>query len=178
MSALGLVITEEGLAECISAKQAGIQIKITHVGAGDRSYTPIANQTRLYSEKQRVEFNDTVDIGAGKIKAIAKFEGDLEYSANELGFYLETGTLLGVISSPGVTLNYKSAGGKMIIQHVLNLSALPTDSVSIQVGTDNLNILIDNEMMMDAVAFVRSQVVATKQAHMLMQLSEKLRLGG
>ena len=57
----------------------------------------------------------------------------------------------------------------------MDLSVLPTDSVQVSVGVENLNILIDSEMMKDALAFMRSQVVQTQQSHMLMQQAERLR---
>ena len=57
----------------------------------------------------------------------------------------------------------------------MDLSVLPTDSVQVSVGVENLNILIDSEMMKDALAFMRSQAVQTQQSHMLMQQAERLR---
>lgn len=63
----------------------------------------------------------------------------------------------------------------MIIPFTMDLSVLPTDSVQVSVGVENLNILIDSEMMKDALAFMRSQAVQTQQSHMLMQQAERLR---
>lgn len=172
---LKLVITRKGLDECISAKSKGINLNLKWVSAGDRAYTPNPDQTTLVNEIQRVEFGEYKDLGSNQLQAVGKFSGPQEYPVKELGFWLETGTLLGVISAPNTTLNYKAKDGHCIQPITLDLSALPSDTVTVVVGTENLNILIDTEMMMDAVAFVRSQVIQTKQAHMQMQLSEKLR---
>ena len=172
---LQLVITRKGLEECISAKSKGIHLDLKWVSAGDRAYTPNADQTTLVNERQRVEFGEYKDLGGNQLQAVGKFSGPEEYPIKELGFWLESGTLLGVISAPGATLNYKAKNGHCIQPITLDLSALPSDTVTVVVGTENLNILIDEEMMMGAVAFIRSQVIQTKQAHTQMKLSERLR---
>lgn len=172
---LKLVITRKGLDECISAKSKGINLNLKWVSAGDRAYTPNPDQTTLVNEIQRVEFGEYKDLGGNQLQAVGKFSGPQEYPVKELGFWLETGTLLGVISAPNTTLNYKAKDGHCIQPITLDLSALPSDTVTVVVGTENLNILIDTEMMMDAVAFMRSQTNQTKQALMLIKLSERLR---
>jgi len=172
---LKLVITRKGLDECINAKAQGIQLNLKWVSAGDRAYTPNPDQTTLVNEIQRVEFGEYKKLASNQLQAVAKFSGPDEYPVKELGFWLESGTLLGVISAVDTTLNYKAKDGHCIQPITLNLSALPTDTVQVVVGTENLNIIIDTEMMMDAVAFMRSQVTQTKQTHMQMKLSEKLR---
>ncbi|ELH9434878.1 phage tail protein [Vibrio vulnificus] len=173
---LAVTITEQGLAECISAKESGIQAWIKWISAGDRAYTPSPTQTKLQNEQQRVEISEYKDTGATSLQCTAKFSGDDEYSIREIGIWLSTGTLLGVISAPNTTLNYKAAKAHVVIPFTMDLSALPTDSLEVVVGVENINILIDAEMMMQAVAFVGSQTVQVKQSHMQMQLSERIRL--
>ncbi|WP_261888075.1 hypothetical protein [Vibrio rhizosphaerae] len=73
-------------------------------------------------------------------------------------------------------LNYKSRNDHCIQSFTLDLSALSSDSVTVVVGTENRNILIDTEMMMDAVAFLHSQVIQIKQGHRYMNMSERLRI--
>ncbi|MBD6946522.1 phage tail protein [Vibrio parahaemolyticus] len=172
---LAVTITEQGLAECISAKENGIRAWIKWISAGDRAYTPSPTQTVLQNEKQRVEISEYKDTGATSLQCTAKFSGDDEYAIREIGIWLSSGTLLGVISAPNTTLNYKAAKAHVVIPFTMDLSALPTDSLEVVVGVENINILIDTEMMKDAVAFIRSQVVQTKQSHMLMQQAERLR---
>lgn len=173
---LGLTITRKGLEECVSAKTRGIELPLKWVSIGDVSYTPSKEQTTLVNERARAEFSQYVDIGFNQIKAAAKFSGPDEISIREIGFWLESGTLLGVISAPDTLLNYKAKNGHCIQPFTLDLSALPSDTVTIVVGVENLNILLDLEMMMSAASFIGSQVVQTKQAHIQMNLSEKLRL--
>ncbi|KUI98986.1 hypothetical protein [Vibrio sp. MEBiC08052] len=83
--------------------------------------------------------------------------------------------MFGVISAPNTMLNYKARNGHCIQTFTLDLSTLPSDSVMIVVGTENRNILIDTEMMMDAVAFLHSQVIQIKQGHRYMNMSKRLR---
>lgn len=170
-----LVITKKGLDESISAKSKGINLNLKWVSAGDADYTPNADQTVLVNERQRVEFGEYIDLGNNQLRAVGKFSGELEYPIKELGFWTEGGTLFGVISAPNKTLNYKVKDGHCIQPLTLDLRALPSGTINVIVGTENLNILIDTEMMMDAVAFMRSQTIQTIQARTQMQLSEKLR---
>ncbi|ELV8577924.1 phage tail protein [Vibrio vulnificus] len=172
---LAVTITEQGLAECISAKESGIQAQIKWISAGDRAYTPSPTQKMLQNEKQRVEISEYKDMSATSLQCTAKFSGSAEYSIREIGIWLSTGTLLGVISEHGTTLNYKAANAHVIIPFTMDLSALPTDSLEIIVGIENLNILIDEQMMSDAVAFTRSQKLQTKQLFAHMKLSDKMR---
>ncbi|NGZ17564.1 phage tail protein [Vibrio aestuarianus] len=173
---LAITITKKGLEECISAKEKGIKAWLKWISVGDRAYTPNENQTQLNNETQREEISEYKNTGPTSLQCTAKFSGDKEYPIREIGFWLESGTLFGVISAPDTTLNYKAANAHVIQPFTINLSALPTDSLEVVVGVENLNIIIDTEMMMQAVAFVGSQTVQVKQAHMQMQLSERLRL--
>lgn len=171
---LAVTITEQGLAECISAKESGIQAWIKWISAGDRAYTPSPTQKVLQNEKQRVEISEYKDTGATSLQCTAKFSGDDEYSIREIGIWLSTGTLLGVISAPNTTLNYKAAKAHVVIPFTMDLSALPTDSLEVVVGVENLNIIIDTEMMMDAVAFAGSQETQVKQSLAHMKLADKI----
>lgn len=172
---LKLVITRKGLDECISAKSKGIKIEIKWVSAGDRAYTPNPDQTVLQNEIQRVEFGEYKDGGGSTLQATAKFSGPPEYPIKELGFWLASGTLFGVISAPNTTLNYKPKNGNCIQPITLDLSALPSNTVTVVVGTENLNILIDAEMMIDAHTFLITQATAIRQALMSLKISERLR---
>lgn len=172
---LSLVITRKGLNECISAKGKGIEARLKWVSAGDRAYTPNPDQTTLVNEIQRVEFGEYKDTGAGQLQAVAKFSGPQEYPIKELGFWLETGTLLGVISAPNTTLNYKAKNGHCIQPITLDLSALPSDTVTVVVGTENLNILIDDEFTKMAVAQVQTMHRQIQQEFRLLDLEKRLR---
>ena len=169
---LKLVITHAGLDACISAKNKGIKVDLKWVSAGDRAYTPTANQTTLINEIQRVEFGEYKDMGSNQMQAVAKFSGAQEYAIRELGFWLESGILLGVISAPDTTLNYKPKDGHAIQPITLDLSALPSDSLQVVVGTENLNILIDEEFAKMAKAIVDTQHIQIKHEFRLLELEK------
>lgn len=173
MSELSLVITRKGLDECIDAKSRGVSIDLKWVSAGDRAYTPNPEQTTLVNEIQRVEFGEYKNLGANQLQAVAKFSGPDEYPVRELGFWLASGTLLGVISAPDTTLNYKAAGGSCIQPLTLNLSALPTDTVQVVVGTENLNILVEAEFIKMAVAHVSTMHRQILQEFRILDLEKK-----
>ncbi|RBO82633.1 phage tail protein [Marinomonas aquiplantarum] len=172
---LSLVITHKGLNECISAKGKGIEARLKWVSAGDRAYTPNPDQTTLVNEIQRVEFGEYKDTGASQLQAVAKFSGPQEYPIKELGFWLETGTLLGVISAPDTTLNYKAKDGHCIQPITLDLSALPSETVTVVVGTENLNILIEDEFTKMATAQVQTMHRQILQEFRLLDLEKRLR---
>ncbi|MCG7551574.1 phage tail protein [Pseudoalteromonas sp. Of7M-16] len=170
--------TTAGLAELISAKNTGIKAAITHVAAGDKSYKPLAAQTTLVSERQRVKIADYEELGQTQLRMGAKFTGSLEYEVREIGFYLESGTLLAVYSVPNTLLTYKSRHSSWIQKFTLDISPLPTDSVNVVVGTENINLMVVEEMATSAAAFIKSQATQVKIAHQQMQLNERFRLSG
>ena len=170
--------TDAGLAELVSAKNSGIKGAITHVAAGDKSYTPQASQATLVNERQRVEVVDFEDLDLTQIRMGVRFSGELEYEVREVGFFLASGTLLAVYSVPDKLLTYKPSGGDWVQKFTLDISMLPTDSVTIQTGTENINLMLSEELASMTVAFIKAQTVQTKITHQQMVLSEKLRLSG
>ncbi|MGZ0702499.1 phage tail protein [Pseudomonas sp. L5B5] len=144
--------TRAGLAELVSAKKQGIQGKITHCAIGTRSFAPDAALTALPNEVHRVEISDSEDISPGQIRLAAAFRGEQEYEVCSFGFFLESGTLLATYSEPGKMLSYKSAASSLIQEFTLDISPLPTGSVTVVVGTQNLNILLGEEVAVLATA--------------------------
>jgi len=140
-----LQYTNAGLQELISAKNKGIQGSITHVGAGTQQYSPSSLQTELRDERQRVAVADYEDMSGTELRIAARFDGDLEYEVGEVGFYLESGTLLAVYSAPDTLLTYKSPTSHWLQRFTLDLSPLPTDSVTVVVGLENVNLLMAEE---------------------------------
>lgn len=169
-----VTIMEQGLAELISAKSKGLKGEIAAVAFGTESYNPAHNQTQLRDEVDRVDIGQYIDTGGSSLKMVTKTDNTKEYPVREIGFFLSSGTLLGVISAPGKILNYKTEKTALIQIFVLNLAALPTESITVVVGIENLNILIDEQMMSDAVAFARSQKSQTQHLFAYMKLAEKV----
>ncbi|WP_210447833.1 phage tail protein [Vibrio crassostreae] len=171
---LKLIITRRGLEAAISAKNKGLKAPLKWVSAGDSAYSPNAEQTSLVNELARVEFGEYKDTGGAQMQAAAKFSGPDEYPIRELGFWLEDGTLFGVISAPDTTLNYKAKDGHCIQPFTLDLSALPTNSVTVIVGTENLNILIDAEFAIMAKTQVDTMHRQIKHEYRLLELEKAI----
>ena len=178
MSSPIVQFTKAGLAELIDAKRLGIKGIITHISAGDKGYTPSPDQQSLQHEIQRVEVSSFENLSSTQIRLGAKFTGDAEYDVKEVGLWLETGTLLAVYSLPNERLTYKSANSSWIQKFTLDISALPTDSITVEVGVDNLNLMLTEELLIMTTASVITNTTAIKTAHTQMQLSERLRLAG
>lgn len=146
--------TAAGLDELVQAKNQGLKGQITHVAAGTARYDPLGTETALKGERQRVAVADYEDLGSGALRIAALFDGDLEYEIGEFGFYLDTGTLLAVFSQAGVLQTYKSAQARVLQRFTLDISALPTDSVTVVIGSENINVLLTEEIGQLATASV------------------------
>ncbi|WP_206196904.1 phage tail protein [Zooshikella ganghwensis] len=120
-----LQFTQTGLAELISAKNAGIKATITHMACGDKSYSPQPNQTRLVNERQRADILDYEELSPTQLRLGAVFKGDLEYEVREIGLFLSSGTLLAVHSQPNQLLTYKSANSSWLQKLTLDISRYP-----------------------------------------------------
>lgn len=146
--------TEAGLAKLISAKNEGLKGAITHIAAGSAKYTPSVKQTKLKDEKQRVEIVDYEELGPTTLRLAARFDGDLEYEVGEVGFYLDDETLLAVFSAPDTTLTYKAPGTHWIERFTLDLTPLPSDSVTIEVGVEDVNLMMTEEFATMATSLI------------------------
>ena len=169
-----LIITRAGLEASINAQNRGIKAALKWVSAGDSAYTATPEQTSLVNEIARVEFSEFKNLAGSQMQAVAKFSGPEEYAIRELGFWLDDGTLFGVMSSPNVTINFKPAGGHCLQPFTLDFSALPTDSVTVVVGTENLNILIDEEFTIMARTQVDIMHRQIKQEIRLLELEKSV----
>ena len=138
--------TSKGLDEVLQAKNQGLKGEITHVGAGTGRYNPDGTEVALRDERQRVAIVDYEDLGERQLRMAALFDGDGEYEIGEFGFYLASGTLLAVYSVAGKLLTYKAAAARVLQKFTLDVSPLPADSVTVVVGTENLNILLTEEL--------------------------------
>ncbi|KMT57502.1 tail fiber protein [Pseudomonas fildesensis] len=138
--------TSKGLDEVLQAKNQGLKGEITHIGAGTGRYNPDGTEVALRDERQRVAIVDYEDLGDRQLRMAALFDGEGEYEIGEFGFYLASGTLLAVYSVAGKLLTYKAAAARVLQKFTLDVSPLPADSVTVVVGTENLNILIADEL--------------------------------
>ncbi|MBT2371993.1 phage tail protein [Pseudomonas fluorescens] len=148
--------TSKGLDEVLQAKNQGLKGEITHIGAGTGRYDPDGTETALRDERQRVAIVDYEDLGDRQLRMAALFDGEGEYEIGEFGFYLASGTLLAVYSVAGKLLTYKAAAARVLQKFTLDVSPLPADSVTIVVGSENLNLLLAEELATVAAANVNN----------------------
>lgn len=159
--------TDAGLAELVSAKNQGIQGRINKIAAGSRSYTPLPNQQALLQKEQEVEILDFEELSPTQLRMGTVFAGTKEYEVREIGFYLESGTLLAVYSIPNEMLTYKSANSSWVQKFTLDISPLPSGSVTVVVGTENINLMMTEELGKLALAQCNANFRYVKQRLML-----------
>ena len=162
--------TSKGLDEVLQAKNQGLKGEITHIGAGTGRYNPNGTEVALRDERQRVAIVDYEDLGERQLRMAALFDGDGEYEIGEFGFYLASGTLLAVYSVAGKLLTYKAAAARVLQKFTLDISPLPADSVTIVVGSDNLNILLGEDIAVLATANIDNMARHTELLFRLMSL--------
>ncbi|MBX7275370.1 phage tail protein [Pseudomonas sp. ERGC3:05] len=146
--------TSKGLDEVLQAKNQGLKGEITHVGAGTGRYNPDGTEVALRDERQRVAIVDYEDLGDRQLRMAALLDGEAEYEIGEFGFYLASGTLLAVYSVAGKLLTYKAAAARVLQRFTLDISPLPSDSLTVVVGNENLNVLMTEEFAQLAAASV------------------------
>lgn len=172
--ALKLQFTAAGLAECISAKEQGLRAEITHMAFGSTAFTPSKNTSTLPGQREKIEITDYQD-GGQDLRMAGIFDGNLEYAIRSIGIYLASGTLLGVYSAPNAMIGYRTLAVRVVQWFTLNIEALPSESVTVTVGVENLNLILDAELAIGAAAFMRQGAAIIKNAHWNMQLSERIR---
>ncbi|MEJ6474132.1 phage tail protein [Pseudoalteromonas piscicida] len=158
MSALTLQFTHAGLDALLSAQARGFKGQISHMAFGDAAYTPSQNQTELRNLKERVAIADSdyQDGESTSLKIAGKFDAPLEYAIREIGVYLDSGEvdasgepeliLLGVYSKANTTLGYRTPDVKVLQWLTLSLAQLPSESIEVKLGVDNLNLIVDKEL--------------------------------
>lgn len=144
MSELTLQFTDAGLNRLVTAKGQGLQESITHMAFGDGTGTASRSWTVLSNEREKVAIADYQGDG-NNLRMAALFDAQLEYAIREVGIYIDS-TLLAVYTAPaGSFLGYRTPDVKVMQWVTLNIDALPSDSLTVTVGTENLNLVIDQE---------------------------------
>ncbi|MFT4924620.1 MAG: hypothetical protein ACI8WB_000703 [Phenylobacterium sp.] len=166
MNVLKLQFTDVGLNLLVTAKGQGFQESVTHMAFGDGTAVASRTMTALSGLKEKVSIADYQGDGAN-LRMAAVFDGALEYAIREIGIYIGD-TLLGVYSAdPGTILGYRTPDVKVMQWVSLNIAALPTDSLIVTLGDENLNLVIDQEF---------AQLVTVQLNTMSRQLDQEFRL--
>ena len=107
------VITSAGLAALVNAEHNGtLPVKIAKFGLGTGNYTPTAEQTALQNKFKDIEALTGGDVGDNVIHVSMNDISSDAYTVNEVGVYLEDGTLFAVSSQPVGAILQKAAGSQ------------------------------------------------------------------
>lgn len=107
------VITSAGLAALVNAEHNGtLPVKIAKFGLGTGNYTPTAEQTALQNKFKDIEALTGGDVGDNVIHVTMNDVSSDAYTVNEVGVYLEDGTLFAVSSQPVGAILQKAAGSQ------------------------------------------------------------------
>ena len=134
-----LVITDAGLTAAIDAGNRGLSLAVQTIAVGDGRYEPVATQTELQNELARTPVISGALIGQNQLHLHGAFT-DGAWTAYELGFLLDDGTLFAVHSTGpgGAPLLQKLAGVNIVQAFELVLSRVPAGSVSVETGIVNI----------------------------------------
>lgn len=166
MSELILQFTDVGLARLVNAKGQGLKENITHMAFGDGTAAASRTMSALSNQREKVTIADYQGDG-NNLRMAAVFDGPLEYAIREVGIFIDDTLLAVYTTGANSMLGYRTPDVKVMQWVTLNISALPTDSVSVTIGTENLNLVIDQEF---------AQMVTVQLNTMTRQLQQEFRL--
>lgn len=167
MTALIPTITDSGLRAVLAADNTGLDAVISHIALGNQAHTPDRSQTTLQNEQMRMTVASGSRVGDHQIHLEALAQGDGDFWVREVGFFLATGELLAVWSDPDTPLAYKAPGQDLLLAFDLSLSALPAESVTVEVTGPALNLYLATELVRLANAHVRQAIRETRNFDIL-----------
>lgn len=130
---MSLLITDAGIAASIQASELGVSYKITHVGMGASGYVPSHNQTSLRDEIARRPITQGSVPELGQLHFEVLFDGDVEYEAREIGYFLDDGTLFAVDSRNGGIISIKRANTVITEVFDLTLSGSKINTITVEI---------------------------------------------
>lgn len=135
-----VVITSAGLAALVNAENNGtLPVKITKFGLGTGNYTPSADQTALQSKFKEITALSGGDVGDNTIHVTMSDTSSDAYTVNEVGVYLEDGTLFAVSSQPTGAFLQKAAGSQGLLSVDLVISG-GTSGITVDGDTNFFNL--------------------------------------
>lgn len=134
-----VVVTSAGLAALLNAEQNGtLPVKIAKFGLGTGNYTPTADKTALQSKFKEITALSGGAVGDNVIHVTMTDASADAYTANEVGVYLEDGTLFALSSQPVGSILQKAAGSQALLSLDLVLQG-GTGGVTVSGGTNFFN---------------------------------------
>lgn len=173
-SPLQPIITDAGLTAVWNAYHTGMQCEIAQVALGDESYTPDKSATQLVNEVLRVDISGGELIDPTQIHVTALVSGDTEFWVREVGFFFDDGTLFAIWSDPDQALAYKAEGTDLLLAFDLTLDALPPESVTINLPTQNITLLFADKMLATTVALSEMATTQVNTLHRQLDFHQRL----
>lgn len=130
---MSLLITDAGIAASIQAAELGVSYKITHIAMGAAGYVPAHNQTTLRDEIVRKAITQGSVPTLGHLHFEVLFDGDVEYEAREIGYFLEDGTLFAVDSRNGDIISIKRSDTVITEVFDLTLSGSEINTITVEI---------------------------------------------
>ncbi|OCH17001.1 phage tail protein [Aliivibrio logei] len=130
---MSLLITDAGIAASIQAAELGVSYKITHIAMGATGYVPTHNQTTLRDEIARKAITQGSVPTLGHLHFEVLFDGDIEYEAREIGYFLEDGTLFAVDSRDGDIISIKRSDTVITEVFDLTLSGSEIETITVEI---------------------------------------------
>lgn len=156
---MDMVVTTAGRQALVNSQQTGTSsIVINKIGVGSGKYTPTESQTALVSETKRLPIVEGGSAGDNSIHVAYQDAGTDTYAVNEIGLFLEDGTLFAVTSQATAILQ-KTATSTALI--VLDIAFADLDVTNISFGSVTFSNPAATELNAGVVALATGDEVAT-----------------
>lgn len=156
---MDMVVTTAGRQALVNSQQTGTSsIVINKIGVGSGKYTPTESQTALVSETKRLPIVEGGSAGDNSIHVAYQDAGTDTYAVNEIGLFLEDGTLFAVTSQATAILQ-KTATSTALI--VLDIAFADLDVTNISFGSVTFSNPAATELNAGVVALATGDEVVT-----------------
>lgn len=155
---MDMVVTTAGRQALVNSQQTGTtSVVINKIGVGSGKYTPTESQTALVSETKRLPIVEGGSAGDNSIHVSYQDAGTDTYAVNEIGLFLEDGTLFAVTSQATAILQ-KTATSTALI--VLDIAFADLDVTNITFGNVTFSNPAATELNAGVVALATGDEVA------------------
>lgn len=155
---MDMVVTTAGRQALVNSQQTGTtSVVINKIGVGSGKYTPTESQTALVSETKRLPIVEGGSAGDNSIHVAYQDAGTDTYAVNEIGLFLEDGTLFAVTSQATAILQ-KTATSTALI--VLDIAFADLDVTNITFGNVTFSNPAATELNAGVVALATGDEVA------------------
>lgn len=113
---MDMIVTTAGRQALINAAQTGTApVTISHIGVGTGKYTATEGQTGLIAETKRLPIIEGGSAGDSYIHVAYQDASEDAYSVNEIGLFLDDGTLFAVTSQATAILQKTATATALLV---------------------------------------------------------------